>query len=280
MNESKTGLDNALRRVGRLVFPSLKNKLYKTLANFFASEALNGQDSFATIHGKATIMKKLLLLPLALITSGVTFAQEVGRVISATPIIQQVGVPRQVCTTEQVAVQQPKSGAGALMGAIAGGAMGNAVGGGAGKAAATLIGIIGGAAIGDNLEGGQTAQVQNVQRCATQTFYENRPVAFNVVYEYGGKQFSVQMPTDPGPTIQLQVNPVGGVAQTAPPYSNVTYAQPVYEQPTYVATVPVSYGYPGYYDQPNYVPVAAAVGLGFLIGAQGHGYGYGHGHWH
>lgn len=67
-------------------------------------------------------MKKLLLLSLAIITSGATFAQEVGRVISATPVIQRVGVPRQVCSAEQVAVQQPKSGAGALMGAIAGAA--------------------------------------------------------------------------------------------------------------------------------------------------------------
>ena len=29
-------------------------------------------------------------------------AQEVGRVISSTPIIQQVAVPRQVCTQSQV----------------------------------------------------------------------------------------------------------------------------------------------------------------------------------
>ncbi|MEI8031503.1 MAG: hypothetical protein WCH35_17145, partial [Comamonadaceae bacterium] len=88
-------------------------------------------------------MKKLLLLSAAMASSGLCLAQEVGQVISSTPIMQQVGVPRQVCTTEQVAVQQPKSGAGALMGAIAGGAMGNAVGGGNGKTAATMLGIFG-----------------------------------------------------------------------------------------------------------------------------------------
>ena len=52
-------------------------------------------------------------------------AQEVGKVISSTPVIQQVAVPRQVCTTDQVVVQGQKSGAGAAMGAIAGGAVGN-----------------------------------------------------------------------------------------------------------------------------------------------------------
>ena len=86
-------------------------------------------------------MKKLLLLTAALVSSGLSFAQDVGRVMSTTPVIQQVGVPRKVCSNEQVAIQQPKSGAGALMGAIAGGAMGNAVGGGSGKAAATMLGI-------------------------------------------------------------------------------------------------------------------------------------------
>lgn len=128
--------------------------------------------------------------------------------ISSTPVIQQVAIPRQVCTNEQVAVQQSKSGAGALMGAIAGGAMGNAVGGGSGKAAATVLGIIGGAAIGDNIEGSPQTQFQNVQRCRTQTFYENRVVAYNVAYEYAGRQYSVQMPYDPGPNIQLQITPV------------------------------------------------------------------------
>lgn len=221
-------------------------------------------------------MKKLLLLPLALIASGATLAQEVGRVISATPIVQQIGVPRQVCTTEQVAQQQPNSGAGGLIGAIAGGALGYAIGGGAGKAAATVLGIIGGAAVGDNIEGGQTAQVQNAQRCTTQNFYEDRPVAYNVVYEFGGRQYSVQMPNDPGPTLQLQLTPVGAATQVAPPTRVVTYAQPVHQQPTYIVNEPVVYSgyssYPSYYSQPNYVPIAAMVGLGLVIGSQGHRY--------
>ena len=244
-------------------------------------------------------MKKLLLLPVALIASGATLAQEVGRVISSTPIVQQTNVPRQVCTTEQVAQQQPKSGAGAMLGAIAGGAMGYAIGGGAGKAAATVLGLIGGAAVGDNVEGGQAAQVQNAQRCTTQNFVENRPVAYNVVYEFGGKQYSVQMPNDPGPTLQLQVSPVGAASQVArqattvtyaqpayqqptysqPVYPQQTYAQPVYQQPVYVTAEPqVYYASPGYYSQPNYLPVVAAVGFGLLLGSQH--YGYGHGRWH
>ena len=157
---------------------------------------------------KIRIMKKLLLFTAALAASGFSLAQELGRVTSTTPVIQQVSVPRQVCTTEQVAVQPSKSGAGALMGAIAGGAMGNAVGGGTGKTAATMLGILGGAVVGNNIEGSPQAQTQDVQHCRTQNFYENRTVAYNVSYEYAGKQYSVQMPYDPGPTIPLQITPV------------------------------------------------------------------------
>ena len=161
-------------------------------------------------------MKKLLLLSAALASSELSLAQELGRVTSATPVIQQVTVPRQVCTAEQVTTQQPKSGAGALMGAIAGGAMGNAVGGGSGKTAATMLGVIGGAVMGDSIEGSPQTQTQTVQRCRMQNFYENRTVAYNVAYEYAGKHYSVQMPYDPGPTLPLQITPIVSSSQGAP----------------------------------------------------------------
>ena len=218
-------------------------------------------------------MKKRLLLSAALLASGLTLAQEVGRVLSATPMVQQVGVPRQVCSNEQVAVQQPKSGAGALMGGIAGGAMGNAVGSGGGKAAATMIGIMGGAILGDRVEGAPVAQVQTVQRCATQTYYENRTLGYNVVYEFGGRQYTVQMPNDPGPTIALQVTPVGASQPMAAPVGQVnsyqqTYPQPMYEQPAQVIMMP------GYYARPYYAPIGIELNLGY-----GEGY-RGRRHWH
>ena len=175
-------------------------------------------------------MKNLLLLSAVLVSSGACLAQDMGRVTSTAPIIEQVGVPRKVCTTEQVAVQQPKSGAGALMGAIAGGAVGNSVGGGDGKAAATMLGIIGGAVVGNRIEGAPAAQVQNVQHCTMQTFYENRTVAYNVAYEYAGKHYSVQMPYDPGPFIALQITPVISGSQTALPVIQEANPQQIYKQ--------------------------------------------------
>ena len=157
-------------------------------------------------------MKKSVLVASVslLAVCGVTAqAQEIARVTSATPVVQQVAVPRQVCTTQQVVVNQPggTTGAGAVIGGVAGGALGNQIGHGGGRAAATVLGVIGGAALGNTIEGNRasTSQVQNVQNCTTQTFYENRTSGYNVRYEYAGLEYQTQMPYEPGPTIRVQV---------------------------------------------------------------------------
>ena len=61
-------------------------------------------------------MKQWTFLFLAAASVTGVGAQELGRVISSIPVVQQMAVPRQVCTTEQIGVQQPNSGAGAFMG--------------------------------------------------------------------------------------------------------------------------------------------------------------------
>lgn len=203
-------------------------------------------------------MKKALLLSMLACSATWSAAQEVGRVISSTPVVQQTAVPRQVCSQEQVVVQQSRSGAGAAMGAIAGGAVGNAFGSGGGRALATLIGVVGGALLGDRVEGSPTPQVQQVQNCSMQSFLENRVVGYNVQYEYAGKQYSVQMPTDPGPTIALQVTPVGRLQAPPATYGSPTAyrapvqapvrvagpAQTAFAQPWYAARQPASNNWP------------------------------------
>jgi len=210
-------------------------------------------------------MKKTLVLSLiGLGAVGVAQAQEVGRVISTTPVIQQYAVPRQVCSNQQVAVEQPKTGAGGVMGAIAGGAVGNQIGHGGGRAAATVLGLVGGAILGDRIEGPGATQVQNVQNCTTQTFYENRATSYNVVYEYAGKQYTVQLPYDPGPTIRLQVTPVGAQQQGPAPGTPMTavdtgpmVASTVVAPPVYPAYYPYP---PGYYRPYYYPPVSLSIG--------------------
>ena len=194
-------------------------------------------------------MKKLLLLSAALLSAGLCSAQDVGRVLSSTPIVQQVAVPRQTCSVGQAQVQQPNSGGGALVGAIAGGAVANSVARGPGQAAATMLGAIAGAALGNSIESSGNTQVQNVQRCQMQTFYENATVGYNVVYEFAGKQYTVQMASDPGPSIRLQVSPVGATAQVPATMTPDAGAQTVYvQQPNVLVAPPV--GYYDYYGAP------------------------------
>jgi uncharacterized protein YcfJ len=223
-----------------------------------------------------------------------------ARVISSTPVVQQVAVPRQVCNNQQYITEAPRSGGGALLGALVGGLAGNSIGGGSGRAAATALGVFGGAIAGDHIEGGGAQQVQNVQQCGTQTSYENRTTGYNVVYEYQGQQYNAQMANDPGLYVRLQVSPVGGVntqpgqpqALQQQPQNQVpveqgyvvqsstqqpVYAQPVYGQPVYVQPPVVYQSAPAYYGRPYYGPSFAPIGLSLNLG---YSRGYGHrGHW-
>jgi len=172
-------------------------------------------------------MKKIIVLTALASVAAVAAAQEQGRVLSVTPITQQVAVPQQVCGNETIYSDPRPSGAGALLGAVAGGAAGNAIGGGSGRAAATVLGVIGGAVLGNNIEGGRPGY-QNVQRCSTQTYYENRAMGYDVTYEYAGRQYTTRTQHDPGQWIPLNVQPaVPGM---------VSYDQ--YPQPGVVATAP------------------------------------------
>ena len=200
-------------------------------------------NAMKTVWMTSALLGCLATLPAAL------HSQELGQVISRTPVYQQVMVPRQTCSQVPVTQPAPTSGAGALMGAIAGGAMGNAIGDGSGRALATVIGIVGGAMVGDRIEGPNGTLVQNQTHCSTQNVYENRLVGYSVVYEYAGKQYTVQLPQDPGPTIPLQVTPIGqGLRSEAPSsaaphgYTTLTNVAPqvVYvPAPVYVSRPPV-----------------------------------------
>ncbi len=220
-------------------------------------------------------MKKTLVLSVLALGTGlmsvasVASAQEYGRVLSSTPVVQQVTVPRQVCSTQQVATQSAPSGAGALLGAIAGGVLGNAVGGGTGRAVATGLGVVGGAILGNNIQGPGGTQYQTVQNCGTQNVYENRTVGYNVVYEYAGKQYTVQLPQDPGQSIPLQVSPA---VESMPVNQPVMQSEGVYAPPVIApAPAPVGWYQATPYAAPFVSPIGVSLNLGYSSG--------GHGHW-
>lgn len=213
-------------------------------------------------------MKQFVSSVCLALASSSLWAQEVGQVISRTPVFQQVATPRQVCTPVAVSSAAPTSGAGALMGAIAGGAIGQQIGGGTGQALATMAGVVGGALLGDRIESPAASNTTVQQQCTVQTVYENRLTGYNVVYEYAGKQYNVQLPQDPGPTIALQISPVAAPASPTPvaPMAPVAAPAPVIVQPPVVVAPPV-------YVRP-WPPISTSIHLGWGWYGGGH-----HRHW-
>ncbi len=219
------------------------------------------------------IVVKSVLSTALLAAAGVSFAQAgygnsagnaFGVVISSTPVVQQVTVPKQVCTTTTTYNTQP-SGGGALIGAVVGGALGNQFGRGHGqdgRAVATVIGALGGGIVGNQIEAqnypGYATQHAG-QSCHTQNTVENRTIAQNVLYEYAGQRFNVQMPATgdfrPGVRIALQVQ--NQVAPAAP-VTQVYAPQPAYTHPvqtvTYVQPAPTVVYYDTYDSyRPRYI---------------------------
>ncbi len=179
-----------------------------------------------------------------------------AHVLSVTAISQPYG-SRVVCN--QVEVPAPTSGAGAVAGALVGAAVGSQVGGGAGTALATAAGLVGGAMLGDKAE--QGGRTQAVRQCVTQA---GPDVAYQVVYEHAGQQYSAVLPYHPGATLQVQLGPV-------PVSSAMVGAAPAFN-PAPVLVSPLVYG----------APPAVVVGVGRAWGRPhygGWGWRGGHRHW-
>lgn len=224
-------------------------------------------------------MKQILLLSCVSLLGTAVAAQELGTVISSTAVLQQVAVPRLVCQDQHVAVAPSPSGAGAVVGAIAGGLLGSTIGGGSGQVVATALGVVGGAVFGNQVESQRPSQVQTVQNCSTQTFYQTQATHYDVVYEYAGKRYQVQMAQDPGPTVPLQVTPVGSAPplQQAPVrapariVSSTSYVYPAVEHVTVLPPATTVYRAEPVYSPPSYVaPLAIGLSLGFIGGHMTH----------
>lgn len=233
----------------------------------------------------------VVLAALGLVAVGATAQEVVGNVISTSPVIQQVAVPRTSCAPGYAQAQPETSGAGGIVGGLTGAALGSAIGAGTGNAVAIAGGAILGAIAGNHAEAtGIRQQQAAVPNCVTETTYENRTVGYNVTYEFGGRQYTTQMPYDPGNTVRLQVSPVGQSAPgpamagavTAPvavaatpvyvqPYA--AYPAPVYAYP-YPYPYPYSYSYP--YPYPYYRPWPVGVSIGFVGHFGGHRGGWHH----
>jgi uncharacterized protein YcfJ len=173
-----------------------------------------------------------LLAAAGLAAQAETFVDN-ARVRSVDPQYENVQVPRNECSTQQVYEQQqrPVQGQGGpnmgglVIGAVAGGLLGNQVGKGHGREAATAAGAVAGAYVGNSVAGGNRGyQVEQVPRdvttCRTVNDVQARLTGYRVTYEYRGHQYATVMRRDPGPTVPVRVSvePVEPVQQVQPEY--------------------------------------------------------------
>lgn len=127
-----------------------------------------------------------------------------------TSVRAVLGTPAQRCWVEREQVVQPQGRGdpnvgGAVLGAVIGGILGHQVGGGSGKDVATAIGVVGGAAMGANVNrdnSGQPVATQNVQRCASAPA-QAQPDYWDVTYNFRGQDYRVQMTSAPGATLTV-----------------------------------------------------------------------------
>ena len=157
-----------------------------------------------------TIAAAIIGIAFATSAAAVDFT-DYAPVVSSTPNYRQVSAPRQECWAEDVPVQvqpQGRSNTGALIGGVTGGIIGNQVGGGHGRDAATVAGAIVGTIVGERLDNPQQPPqyaTQQVQRCRMVNDFKQELNGYNVTYRYGGKDVTVRLPYNPGPTVRIGV---------------------------------------------------------------------------
>lgn len=139
-----------------------------------------------------------------------------ARVLEVDPIVRRVRVevPRQECWDEvRTAAPRRRHGEAAgpmILGGIIGSVIGSQVGSGRGQDVATVAGTLIGASIGHDTAARRASsppEEYTVERCATryQSRYEERIEGYRVTYEYLGREYTTEMPYDPGDRIEVEV---------------------------------------------------------------------------
>lgn len=149
----------------------------------------------------------------ALLADGQEFRDR-ARVVSATPVFEQINEPRRECRTEYRTYEEKSAGnthntVGAILGAVAGGLLGSTVGNGNGQVAAAAVGAATGAVIGDRWNASDSAQTatrtEPVEVCNMVDNYRQQIAGYDVTYRYNDRNFTTRLPYDPGEWLSLDV---------------------------------------------------------------------------
>jgi uncharacterized protein YcfJ len=137
---------------------------------------------------------------------------DTARVLSSTPQLDRVNMPRQECRTEYQQQSYNNNGdrniIGAVIGGIAGGLLGNTVGRGNGRVAAAAVGAGVGAIAGDRISNnryGNTVVTRPMQSCYQVDNWQTVTNGYLVTYEYNGRVYSTVTDRQPGRFIDVNV---------------------------------------------------------------------------
>lgn len=170
---------------------------------------------------KLSVVNSLRVVILAPAIMGATFSTiamaddeytDTARVISVTPQIERVNVPRQECHTEyqqQSYSNGDRSITGAVIGGVAGGLLGNTIGRGNGRIASAAIGAGVGAIVGDRIansrENVTSTRSVPVQSCHQVDNWQSINTGYLVTYEYNGRTYRTVTSKHPGHYIDVNV---------------------------------------------------------------------------
>lgn len=134
-----------------------------------------------------------------------------AEVVSVTPAMKTVRVPREDCRDQVVTrpkeTKDPNQIAGTIAGAVVGGVIGHQIGDGRGQDIATVGGAVAGGYAGNKIqENVQSKRVtQTTERvCNTVVDRKQEQVGYDVIYRLDGKEHSIRMDHDPGKKIPLE----------------------------------------------------------------------------
>ena len=160
-------------------------------------------------------MKKIsLLLALLPMSAFALTTYDTARVESVETLQETVRTPgycRTITTTETVQGQPDQAGNGVIggvLGGVAGGILGHQVGGGRGKDAATIVGAIGGALVGSSMDRNSASapqQTSTSRQVCDPDQVSTRITGYRVDYSYKGQRGTVNMPYQPGSTLEMRV---------------------------------------------------------------------------
>jgi uncharacterized protein YcfJ len=170
--------------------------------------AIDKPEGVSTVKINKTAASILMMSAISLPAAADDVYYDTARVVSVTPQVERVNVPREECHTEYTRESYSNSGSrdigGAIIGGIAGGLLGSQIGKGSGRVAGAAVGAATGAIVGDRIDNNdrRTYGARPVERCDDwQTVTRN----YLVTYRYDGREYTTMMPNDPGRNIRVRV---------------------------------------------------------------------------